>query len=64
MDMDFKMSLPTEPESLTAVETCICDSLFYLPMLKGSAVANFLELIYCQHRFQAEAIQSSRELPS
>lgn len=64
IDMDFKTSLRTEPENLTAVDTCICDSLFYLPMLKGSAVADFLELIYCQHCFQAEAIQSSRKLSS
>lgn len=62
--MDFTTSLQTEPESLTTVEICICDSLCYLPMLKGSAVANFLELIDCQHCFQAEAIQSSRELSS
>lgn len=60
----LKKSLQTEHKSSTAVETCICDSLLYLPMLKGSAVANFLKLIYCQHCFQVEAIQSSRKLSS
>lgn len=64
MDTDFKTSLQTDPESSTTVETCICDCLFYLPMLKSSAVANFLELIHCEHCFQAEAIQSSGKLSS
>lgn len=60
----FTTPQQTDPESLIEEETCICDSLCYLPMLKGSAVTNFLELIYCQHCFQAEAIQSGRELSS
>ena len=38
--------------------------LFYLPMLKGPAVTDFSELVYCQHCLQAKAIQGSGKFPS
>lgn len=37
--------------------------LFYLPVLEGPAVADFLQLEYGQHCFQAKAIKNHGEFP-